>query len=75
MAWAPEIYIFPHSGVLDFAKRPFAERPAYFILADLLLGGHRSARDGCRNGRAGWWEQPVAGGASNWAFVHVSSEL
>ena len=32
------------------------------VLADLLLGGHRSARaDGCRNGRlAGWWEAAVA---------------
>ena len=39
----------------DFAERPFAERPAYFVLAYLLLGGHRLARaDGCRNGTLAW---------------------
>ena len=38
-----------------FAERPFAERPAYFVFAYLLLGGHRLARaDGCRNGTLAW---------------------
>jgi len=40
-----------------------------------LVGGACGATAAETDALAGWREAAVAGGASNWAFVHASGEL